>query len=122
MLPTWLSPTQVRIIPVSGKYLNDSIKLMEYLEGNRIRVDVDDREESVEKRIMEAETEWIPYIVVFGRREKESGKLSVRIRAEGRVAEMEAEELVKRICEEVRGKPFKPLPLPKLLSRRPIFS
>ena len=122
MLPTWLSPTQVRIIPVSGKYLNDSIKLMEYLEGNRIRVDVDDREESVEKRIMEAETEWIPYIVVFGKREKESGRLSVRIRADGRVVEMRAEELVKRICEEVEGKPFKPIPLPKLLSRRPIFS
>ena len=122
MLPTWLSPTQVRIIPVSGKYLNDSIKLMEYLEGNRIRVDVDDREESVEKRIMEAEIEWIPYIVVFGKREKESGRLSVRIRADGRVVEMRAEELVRRICEEVKGKPFKPLPLPKLLSRRPIFS
>ena len=122
MLPTWLSPTQVRIIPVSGKYLSDCVELMKYLERNRIRVDVDDREESVEKRIMEAETEWIPYIVVFGRREKESGKLSVRIRADGRVVKMEAEELVKRICEEIKGKPFKPLPLPKLLSRRPIFS
>ena len=122
MLPTWLSPTQVRIIPVSGKYLSDCVELMKYLEGNRIRVDVDDREESVEKRIMEAETEWIPYIVVFGKREKESGKLSVRIRADGRVVEMRAEELVKRIGDEVKDKPFKPLPLPKLLSRRPIFS
>ncbi|OYT67166.1 MAG: threonine--tRNA ligase [Candidatus Wolframiiraptor sp. EX4484-121] len=121
MLPTWLSPTQVRIIPVSGKYLSDCVELMKYLEGNRIRVDVDDREESVEKRIMEAETEWIPYIVVFGKREKESGKLSVRIRADGRVVEMRAEELVKRIGDEVKDKPFKPLPLPKLLSRRPIF-
>ena len=122
MLPTWLSPTQVRIIPVSGKYLSDCIKLMEYLEKNRIRADVDDREESVEKRIMEAETEWIPYIIVFGKREKESGTLSVRIRANGKVVKMKAEELVKRIGEEVKDKPFKPLPLPKLLSRRPIFS
>jgi len=95
---------------------------MEYLEKNRIRADVDDREESVEKRIMEAETEWIPYIIVFGKREKESGNLSVRIRAEGKVVKMKAEELVKRIGEEVKDKPFKPLPLPKLLSRRPIFS
>ena len=122
MLPTWLSPTQVRIIPVSGRYLSDCIKLMEYLEKNRIRADVDDREESVEKRIMEAETEWIPYIIVFGKREKESGNLSVRIRADGKVVKMKAEELVKRIDEEVKDKPFKPLPLPKLLSRRPIFS
>ena len=122
MLPTWLSPTQVRIIPVSGRYLSDCIKLMEYLEKNRIRADVDDREESVEKRIMEAETEWIPYIIVFGKREKESGNLSVRIRADGKVVKMKAEELVKRIGEEVKDKPFKPLPLPKLLSRRPIFS
>ena len=122
MLPTWLSPTQVRIIPVSGKYLSDCIKLMEYLEKNRIRADVDDREESVEKRIMEAETEWIPYIIVFGKREKESGTLSVRIRANGKVVKMKAEELVKRVGEEVKDKPFKPIPLPKLLSRRPIFS
>ena len=122
MLPTWLSPTQVRIIPVSEKYLSDCIKLMEYLEKNGIRVDVDDREESVEKRIMEAETEWIPYIIVFGKREKESGNLSVRIRADGRVVKMRVEELVKRIGEEIRNKPFKPLSLPKLLSRRPIFS
>ncbi|RLG09048.1 MAG: threonine--tRNA ligase [Thaumarchaeota archaeon] len=122
MLPTWLSPTQVRIIPVSEKYLSDCIKLMEYLEKNGIRVDVDDREESVEKRIMEAETEWIPYIIVFGKREKESRNLSVRIRADGGVVKMRIEELVKRIGEEIRNKPFKPLSLPKLLSRRPIFS
>ena len=92
------------------------------MEKNKIRVDVDDREESVEKRIMEAETEWIPYIIVFGRKEKESGSLSVRIRADGKVIKMNIEELVKRISGEVKDKPFKPLPLPKLLSRRPIFS
>lgn len=121
MLSIWLSPTQVRIIPVKSAYIPDSIRLMEELEKNKIRVDVDDRDETVDKRIREAEAEWIPYIVVYGEREKRSGVLSIRIRAEDRIEMMEPEELIARIKEETRGKPFKELPLPKLLSRRPSF-
>ncbi|MCS7132598.1 MAG: threonine--tRNA ligase [Aigarchaeota archaeon] len=121
MLSTWLSPTQVRIIPVRSKYIPDCIELIEEFERNRIRVDVDDRDETVDKRIRDAETEWIPYIVVYGEREKKSGILSVRIRAEDRIEFMKPEDLITRIREETKDKPFKELPLPKLLSRRPSF-
>jgi len=121
MLPVWLSPIQVRIIPVRSTYVPDCIKLMEALEKNGIRVDVDDRDETVDKRIREAETEWIPYVVVYGEKEKKSGILSVRIRAEDRIESMKPEDLVARIREEIGDKPFKRLPLPKLLSRRPAF-
>lgn len=121
MLPVWLSPTQVRVIPVSERYLEDAVKLMERLEKENIRVDVDDREESVQKRVREAETEWIPYVIVFGEKEKETGILPVRIRETDEVKPMKLEELTERIRRETGGKPFKPLPLPKLLSRRPTF-
>ena len=121
MLPTWLSSTQVRIIPVKSIYLSDSVKLMEELEKHEIRVDVDDREETVDKRIREAETEWIPYVIVYGEREKESGLLSVRIRETGKVEQMRIEELVSRIRRETINRPFKKLPLPKFLSKRPLF-
>ena len=121
MLPVWLSPIQVRIIPVKSMYVPDCVKLMEELEKNGIRVDVDDRDETVDKRIREAETEWIPYIVVYGEKEKTSGTLSVRIRSEDKIMAMKPEDLIAKIREETGDKPFKKLPLPKLLSRRPAF-
>ena len=126
MLPVWLSPTQVRIIPVSEKFVEDAIKVAEKLEGEEIRVDVDDRNETLGKKIRDAQTEWVPYIVVLGEREVKSGKLAVTIRAEStqkeqRRMEMTTEELAERIKKECAGKPFMPLPMPKFLSTRPNF-
>ncbi len=126
MLPTWLSPTQVRVIPVSEKQLDYAIEVAERLEKARIRVDVDDRGETLAKKIRDAATEWIPYIVVVGEKEMDSGKLSVTVRAEStqkeqKRIEMSVDELIERISEECEGKPFIPLSLPKLLSKRPSF-
>jgi len=121
MLPTWLSPTQVRLIPVRPEYLEDCLKLLDELEKAKVRADVDDRAETLDKRIRDAETEWIPYIVVYGERERESGLLSVRVRRSGKVERMTLEQLTARIKDEVEGKPFKRLPLPKLLSKRASF-
>ncbi|MGC8812330.1 MAG: threonine--tRNA ligase, partial [Candidatus Aenigmatarchaeota archaeon] len=61
-LPLWLSPTQVRLVPVSNKFLKEAEKIANALEKNCIRVDVDDREETVSKKIREAEVEWVPII------------------------------------------------------------
>ncbi|HDD42974.1 MAG TPA: threonine--tRNA ligase [Nitrososphaeria archaeon] len=121
MLPTWLSPTQVRLIPVRPEYLEDCLKLLDELEKAKVRADVDDRAETLDKRIRDAETEWIPYIVVYGERERESGLLSVRVRRSGKVERMTLDQLTARIKDEVEGKPFKRLPLPKLLSKRASF-
>ena len=121
MLPTWLSPTQVRLIPVRPEYLEDCLKLLDELEKAKVRADVDDRAETLDKRIRDAETEWIPYIVVYGERERESGLLSVRVRRSGKVEKMSLDQLTARIKDEVEGKPFKRLPLPKLLSKRASF-
>jgi len=122
MLPLWLSPTQVRLIPVKSEYLQDCLKLLNEFEKNEIRADIDDRDESLDKKIRDAETEWIPYVIVYGERERKSGMLSVRIREEGGgIRRMKPEELIKEVREKTRGKPFKKLPLPKLLSARPSF-
>lgn len=121
MFPIWLSPTQVRIIPVKSDYLEDALELMKKLEESDVRVDVDDRDETVERKIRDAETEWIPYVVVYGEREKKSGVLSVRVRETGKLEKMRVEELAEKIREAVKNRPFKKLPLPKLLSRRPSF-
>ncbi|MBO3763435.1 MAG: threonine--tRNA ligase [Candidatus Brockarchaeota archaeon] len=120
-LPLWLSPTQVRFIPISKEFIDTTLKFAETLSEKRIRADVDDRDETVQKKIREAEREWIRYIVVVGERELKSGKLSVRNRLTGKIAELSIEELASDILEETKDKPYKPLPLPVLLSKRPIF-
>ncbi len=121
MIPVWLSPIQVRLIPIKPEHFEDCLKLLDEIEKFNVRADVDDRSESLDKRIRDAETEWIPYIVVYGEQERESGLLSVRIRSTGKVEKMPLDQLITKIKSETEGKPFKKLPLPKLLSKRPSF-
>lgn len=119
-LPIWLAPTHIRFLPVSQKYVDKCILLSEEFEIARIRVDIDDREESVGKRIRDAEKEWVPYIIVIGEKENDGSALIARVRGKGEVT-MSAEKLKKDISEMIAGKPFLPLPLPKMMSKRPIF-
>jgi len=121
MLPLWLSPTQVRLVPMSDDFLKDVEKMAEAIKGRCIRVDIDDRSLTLQKRIREAEMEWIPYIIVVGKREIDSGLLAVRERKTGELRKLKLEELVNEVEKAVSGKPFKPLPLPKLVSKRPQF-
>ncbi|MHA1754037.1 MAG: threonine--tRNA ligase [Candidatus Odinarchaeia archaeon] len=127
VLPLWLSPTQVRIIPVASRHIESAMKLAEKINQYNIRVDVDDREKSVGKRIMDAEKrDWTPYIVIMGDKEVQANILTVRdrygaLKNKPAIKNMSIEELINNIKEKVKDKPFKPLPLPILLSNRPIF-
>lgn len=120
-LPTWLAPVQVRLIPVAKDFVEYCDKIADKLEEHRIRVDIDDREETVSKKIREAEKSWIPYIVVVGKEEVSTGKLAVRIRGEKSIAKMTIDELVAKIEEETRGYPKTDLYLPRRLSMRPQY-
>jgi threonyl-tRNA synthetase len=120
MLLVWLSPVMVRLIPVGLEYEKYCEELLNYLKNSSIRVDLDDTQETVSKKIRNAEREWIPYIVVIGEKELK-GKLAVRIRESGTQEELSIEELIQRVREQCKAKPFKPLPLPARLSRRPKF-
>jgi len=121
MLPLWLSPTQIRIVPISDKFLEDVEKIAKEIESHSIRVDIDDRTMTLQKRIRDAEMEWVPYIIVVGQKELESGMLPVRDRATGEMRKLKLKELIAEVEKKLAGKPFKPLPLPKHLSRRPQF-
>jgi len=120
-LPLWLSPTQVRFIPISDSFAKDVDNIVKEFEGNGVRVDIDDRKETLEKKIRDAELEWVPFIIVFGEKEKKSKKLSVRIRESGKVELVDAASLIKKIKNKIAGKPVKKLTLPRMLSKRPIF-
>ncbi|MCL6500562.1 MAG: threonine--tRNA ligase [Candidatus Pacearchaeota archaeon] len=121
-LPYWLSPTQVRIVPISEKFINEAVALAEDLNDLPCRVDVDDRPLHVEKKVLEAEQEWVPFVVCLGKRELEKKSLNVRIRRmKGKVIEIKMPELKKLLEQEQRSMPWRPLPLPLLLSKRPKF-
>jgi len=123
ILPLWLAPTQVRIVPVSEKFLGEAEKLMKNIEGNNVRVDVDDRSLSLGKKVRAAEKEWINYVLVIGEKELNSDTLPVRDRKAGKkTRNMKLQELIDEIKAETADKPFKPLALPKLLSKRPQFA
>jgi len=120
MLPEFLSPTQVRIIPVSEAQKKEAEKIMKELDKGKIRVDFDDRDETLGKKIREAQKEWIPYIAVIGDKEIKSGKLSVDFRKTGEKKQMKLADLKKDIEAINEGKPFAKLSLPRLLSMRPV--
>ena len=117
-LPLWLAPVQVRVIPVSKEQLEAAVNIAEELNARGFRADVDDRDESLARRVRDAEVKWIPYIVVLGAREVEKGLLSVRRRSGG-ASQMSLEDLIRELEERLRGYPRAPLPMPMLLSRRP---
>ncbi|MFC2153879.1 threonine--tRNA ligase [Candidatus Altiarchaeota archaeon] len=121
MLPLWLCQTQVRVVPLSEKFLSFAEKLVSEIEKENVRVDLDDRPESMNRKIREAEKEWTPYIVVVGEKEEKTGELAVRVRETGKQEKMKVQELVKEIKEKIRDLPLRKIPLPKLLSQRPKF-
>ncbi|MCZ6635812.1 MAG: His/Gly/Thr/Pro-type tRNA ligase C-terminal domain-containing protein [bacterium] len=121
MFPLWLSPTQVRVLPVNRDSLAFAQDLASQIASQNIRVDVDDRDDTVGKKIRNGEKEWIPYLLVVGEREQQSGNLQVRSRAVGNQVEMTVRELIEAVREKGKGMPFRPLPLPVRLSQRPIF-
>ncbi|MEM5773202.1 MAG: threonine--tRNA ligase, partial [Candidatus Aenigmatarchaeota archaeon] len=122
MFPLWLSPEQVRLIPVSTeKHLKKCEEIAEILEKERIRVGIDDRDLTVPKKVFEAKRSWIPYIIVIGDKELKSEKLPIVIREKSSInkefrQEMSLKEFIKEIKEKTADMPFRPLYIPKELS------
>jgi threonyl-tRNA synthetase len=119
MFPLWLAPTQVRLIPVKPEFLDYCEKLADTLTENDIRVDVDDRNESVGKSIRDAETEWIRYIVVIGDKEITSETLAIRDRKSKEPRNLSVEEFIADIKEETKGKPFMRINMGRSMAKRP---
>ena len=121
MFPVWLSPTQVRILPIAERHLDFAMDLSEQLRNENIRVDVDDRQDTVGKKIRNAAGEWVPYVLVVGDKELESEKIMVNCRETKEKVSMDLQDLIIRIKDETKGMPFRKLPLPVKLSGRVQF-
>ena len=120
-LPLWLSPTQVRLIPLADRHLEKCVETAKSMSERGLRVDVDDTDASLGKKVRNAEQNWVPYVCVIGDREIESNRLSVRIRGKQGQSEMSREELEQEILVSVGEMPKAPLSLSMMLSKRPIF-
>jgi threonyl-tRNA synthetase len=120
-LPVWLAPTQVRIIPISEKYLKYADEVLGEVQNAKIRVDIDDRDESVNKKVAAAGKEWVPYVAVIGEKEQREKSLAVTKRVKGSKQLMSVNELIDEVHQNTHQMPYRPLPLPIMLSKRPKF-
>jgi threonyl-tRNA synthetase len=117
-LPLWLAPTQLRLLPVRDEFITDCQDIARQLSG--FRVDIDDREQKIGRKIRDAEKEWVPLIIVYGEKEKEAGSegsFSVRSRNSSPPA-LGVSELEAYLEKETEGFPRGKLPLPTLLTQR----
>lgn len=120
-LPLWLSPTQVRIIPVTDNHMDYAEKVYQEIKALDVRVDVDDSPERVGKKIRNAGKEWVPYTIVVGDNEVENNSITVNRRVDDSKEEVTIEELADEIHNLTANLPFKPLPLPYKVSKRVKF-
>lgn len=118
MLPTWLSPTQVRLLPIGEAHIDYANELADKIAAANIRVDIDNSNDRVGKKIRNASKEWIPYILVIGDKELETGSFQVTVRETGKKVDMTADELIAEISDKNAGMPFRKLPLPRNVSER----
>lgn len=117
VLPLWLSPIQLRILPVNNDI---HLNFCENLKFENIRFDIDDRNEKLNKKLVRARQEWIPYVIV-GDNEMSGGKFKVNDRIKNEVYELDKNELEALIKNQISEFPFRPIALSKHISKRPAF-
>src|SRR6476620_5493501 len=100
-LPVWLSPVQVKILPISDKFLPYANAVRDQLRKKGIRVETDERSEKVGRKIREAELSRVPYMLVIGEKEVADNKLSVRRQGKGDAGSQSIDEFIQHIVEEI---------------------
>ena len=102
--PTWLCPEQVRVLPISEKFADYAEEVNKELKKNGILSTVDNRSEKIGYKIREARLQKLPYMLVVGAQEQETGKVSVRSRFAGDEGQKDLKDFISAICEEIRTK------------------
>ena len=99
--PTWLAPVQVKVMPITDNQHDYAKEVANKLRANRIRVELDDRNEKIGYKIREAQLEKVPYMLVIGDKEVQEGTVGVRSRKDGDVGAIAVDEFIKNIKEEI---------------------
>lgn len=103
-LPLWLSPLQVLIIPIKDAFGEYSMKVKRALEDNLIRTAIDERRQTLDKKIRQAELDKTPYILIVGEREAKEASVAVRKRGKGDIGTISLGEFIKQINQEIENK------------------
>ncbi|WP_436902551.1 threonyl-tRNA synthetase editing domain-containing protein [Halovenus halobia] len=115
--PTWLSPTQLRLIPLADEHTDLCAPIADDLAAAGVRVDIDDRDLPVSERLDDAAAEWVPYDAVIGAEDAE--RFGVTTRTDQREREYTTDSFAERIERETAGFPDRPRPLPRLYTDSP---
>jgi len=123
-LPLWLSPIQMRILPIADRHIPKALEIANRLKDSRVRLDIDDRPVSLQRKIRDARREWIPIYAVVGDREVQSDLLSVGVRGDKEYGNerISLDELIQFIQSKCCSKPFRRSYVSMMLSKRPKFA
>ena len=102
--PTWLAPVQVKVLPISDKYMDYAQKVLDELNNSGVRAEIDTRAEKIGYKIREAQMKKIPYMLVVGAKEEEDGLVSVRSRFEGDEGQKTLADFLAAIKMEIQAK------------------
>jgi len=107
--PLWLSPVQVRVMPITDEQNSYSAEIESRLKEEGFRVKRDDRNEKINYKIREAEKEKIPYMFIVGKKEVQDKNVSVRRHKKGDLGRFDLDEIIQKLKEEVKNKTVQPL-------------
>lgn len=102
--PTWLAPVQVKVLPISDKYMDYGQKVLEALDAAGIRAEIDTRAEKIGYKIREAQMNKIPYMLIVGEKEEEAGVVSVRSRFAGDEGQKNLDAFIQAVSQEIADK------------------
>ena len=103
-LPVWLAPVQVKVLPISDKFIYEARKVYEACFNADLKVEMDDRAEKIGYKIREAQTQKIPYMLIVGAKEVETNTVSIRKRGEGEVGALSIDDTIAKIKQEIENK------------------
>jgi len=126
MLPVWLSPVQVVVVPVADRHTDHAYQIVARLRDQQVRAVLDDRAKTVSWKVRDAGRHWVPYVAVVGDREVREGHLTVTVREDSApdkpsTQRMTLDHLVERVHAACKNKPFQQLSMPDRMSMWPIF-
>ena len=101
--PVWLSPVQVKVMPISDSQISYAEEVCKKLEDEGFRVELDDRQEKIGYKIREAQLHKIPYMLILGEKEVEANAVGVRVRKEGDIGKMSLDDFINRLKEDVKS-------------------
>ena len=124
VLPLWLNPEQVRLLTVSEKHLSRAQEVATILRRSNIRCGIDDRDESVPKKVREAKQDWVGYVIVIGDKETAASAIQTTYKVYDRDSDKDRDlpigDIIRESGERSRGMPYRPLYFPADLSKRPV--